>query len=114
MDKTNYFYVLYCRDNTLYGGYTTNLSRRLKEHNSGQGAKYTRPARRRPAKFLYAEAYPSRSLAMKAEYAFKRQSRVEKEAFLKEQGVEGPFEKVNETVINYVFKEEKDEESKEF
>ena len=42
MASNHYFYVLLCHDNTFYGGYTTDLARRLKEHNDGVGAKYTR------------------------------------------------------------------------
>ncbi len=42
MANEHYFYVLFCKDQTFYGGYTTDLSRRLEEHNNGTGAKYTR------------------------------------------------------------------------
>ncbi|MDN6161650.1 MAG: GIY-YIG nuclease family protein, partial [Atopostipes sp.] len=70
--KKSYFYVLYCKDRSLYAGYTTNLKRREKEHNSGDGAKYTRPASRRPLKMIYAESYQTRSEATKAEAAFKK------------------------------------------
>lgn len=41
METDHYFYVLHCKDDTFYGGYTTDPARRLKEHNSGTGAKYT-------------------------------------------------------------------------
>ena len=50
METNHYFYVLHCRDNTFYGGYTTDLARRLQEHNNGTGAKYTRLQKRRPVK----------------------------------------------------------------
>lgn len=46
-NKKQYFYVLLCKDNSFYGGYTTDLTRRLKEHNEGTGAKYTHPKSRR-------------------------------------------------------------------
>ncbi|GGZ77998.1 hypothetical protein GCM10007161_06700 [Ignatzschineria indica] len=79
----HYFYVLHCRDNTLYAGYTKDLTRRLAEHNLGKGAKYTRPMSRRPATMIFAKRYLSRSAAMKAEYAFKQLPRREKELYLK-------------------------------
>ena len=80
--KTHYFYVLLCADETFYGGYTIDPVRRLAEHNSGTGAKYTRLPRRRPMEMIYTEAFPSRSEAMRAEYAFKQLARHEKEKFL--------------------------------
>lgn len=81
-DEQHYFYVLHCRDNTLYAGYTKDLERRLQEHNLGKGAKYTRPISRRPATMIFAKVYLSRSAAMKEEYAFKQLSRREKEHYL--------------------------------
>lgn len=105
-NKASYFYVLHCKDGTLYGGYTTDLDRRLKEHNDGIGAKYTRPKRRRPIRMLYAEAHPTRSDATKAEAAFKKLIRSQKDHFLSEQGVKHPYDKqhtciVKEVRINY-------------
>src|SRR5574341_265860 len=46
----HYFYVLLCADKTLYGGYTTDLQKRLETHNAGKGAKYTQP--RRPVQLI--------------------------------------------------------------
>lgn len=100
--KASYFYVLHCKDGTLYGGYTTDLNRRLKEHNDGIGAKYTRPARRRPLRMLYAEAHPSRSDATKAEAAFKKLMRRQKDQFLVEQGVKRPYDKQNICIVKEV------------
>lgn len=80
----HYFYVLLCKDHTFYGGYTIDLDRRLEEHNSGKGAKYTRLAKRRPATMIHHEVFDSRSDAMKAEYAFKQLTRPQKERYLKE------------------------------
>lgn len=99
---TSYFYVLHCKDGTLYGGYTTDLARRLKEHNDGVGAKYTRPKRRRPLRMIYAEAYETRSEATKAEAAFKKQTRPLKNRYLKEQGVKTPFKNQTECVVREV------------
>lgn len=81
-----YFYVLYCKDGTLYAGFTTDLERRLAAHNSGRGAKYTRVRSRRPAKLIYREQWSSKSLAMQAEARFKQLSRSQKETYLKKAG----------------------------
>ncbi|ALV22512.1 MAG: GIY-YIG nuclease family protein [Carnobacterium sp.] len=101
MAKTiSYFYVLYCRDGSFYGGYTTDLTRREQEHNEGVGAKYTRPAGRRPVKLIYAEAFNTRSEATKAEYAFKKQTRQKKERFLGTQGVQFPIDENQPRIVN--------------
>lgn len=91
MAKNSYFYVLFCKDGSLYGGYTVDLKRRLKEHNEGIGAKYTRVKSRRPLKMVYAETYPSKSDALKAEAAFKKKTRLKKEQFLEKQGMVFPI-----------------------
>ena len=76
-DKIWYMYVVQCADSTLYTGITTNIDRRLKEHNSSKrGAKYTRS--RRPVKIVYHAVFDSRSSASKAEYRFKKLNRKEK------------------------------------
>ena len=82
MTKRSCFYVLQCNDGTLYAGYTVDMLRRLKEHNSGQGAKYTRITQRRPMILLYCEYFDTKSEAMKQEYAFKQLTRSQKEAYL--------------------------------
>lgn len=97
--QTSYFYVLYCRDNTLYGGYTTNIKRRLKQHNDGLGAKYTRMKSKRPVKMLYAEKYSSKSEAMKAEYAFKQLTRRQKERYLVNEDVVYPFDRRRKMIM---------------
>lgn len=98
-NKSSYFYVLLCKDESLYAGYTTNLKRREKEHNSGNGAKYTRPESRRPLKMIYAESYYTRSEATKAEAAFKKLTRTKKENYLKENGVSFPLSQRNDCLI---------------
>lgn len=80
----HFFYVLRCKDTTYYAGYTTDLARRLEEHNSGKGAKYTRLAKRRPAQMIYHETFTTKSDAMKAEYAFKQLTRPQKEKYIQE------------------------------
>ncbi|MFS7261632.1 GIY-YIG nuclease family protein [Carnobacterium divergens] len=98
--KTSYFYVLLCQDGTFYGGYTTDLKRREKEHNDGVGAKYTKPLYRRPLKMIYAAGFPSRSEATKAEYAFKKQTKAKKIAFLKQAGIEFPIKKTQVCIVD--------------
>ena len=86
MDKKAYVYILECSDATYYTGYTTNVKNRLKMHNLGKGAKYTRA--RRPCKLVYVKECDSKSSAMKLEYRIKQMSRKEKpeliEGILKE------------------------------
>ncbi|SDI47291.1 GIY-YIG nuclease family protein [Dolosicoccus paucivorans] len=82
MASNHFFYVLYCRDDTLYAGYTTNYYRRLRQHNSGQGAKYLKAASRRPARLIYAESWPTKRQAMQQEYWFKQLTRRQKEHYL--------------------------------
>lgn len=73
--------MLLCADNTLYTGITTDLKRRVAEHNGGAaGAKYTRA--RRPVKLVYSKRYPDRSRASIAEASMKKLSRIEKMAFM--------------------------------
>lgn len=71
-----YVYILECADKTLYTGWTVNLDSRLKTHNSGKGAKYTRG--RLPVKLVYSEKYNSKNLALKREWEIKQKSRDEK------------------------------------
>jgi putative endonuclease len=72
----NYIYILKCSDNTLYTGWTTDLEKRLKVHNTGKGAKYTRV--RLPVEIVYFEEFEDKKDAMKREYAIKQLSRNEK------------------------------------
>ena len=69
--------MLECSDGTLYTGITTDLERRLDEHNnSAKGAKYTRA--RRPVCLVYSEKLDNRSEASKREFSIKKMSRKEK------------------------------------
>jgi predicted GIY-YIG superfamily endonuclease len=76
MDKSWSVYILRCGDDTLYCGITPDLEKRLEQHRSGKGAKYTRG--RGPLELVYSEALPSRSEALKREAAIKRLRREEK------------------------------------
>lgn len=80
----HYFYILLCKDQSFYGGYTTDPNRRLKEHNQGIGAKYTRVKTRLPVKMIHLEVFETRSQATKAEAAFKKKTRKQKEGYLVE------------------------------
>jgi putative endonuclease len=66
-------YILSCVDGSLYTGITTDVERRLAEHNNGTGGNYTRA--KRPLRVVYTERHPNRSLASKREAAIKRLSR---------------------------------------
>ncbi|WP_076608950.1 GIY-YIG nuclease family protein [Natronorubrum thiooxidans] len=70
-------YVLECADGSLYTGYTSDLERRVREHNAGDGAKYTRG--RTPVELKYTERFESKSTAMSREYEIKQLTRREKE-----------------------------------
>lgn len=72
----NYTYILKCSDGTYYTGWTNNLEARIKAHNSGKGAKYTKV--RRPVELVYSEEFETKEEAMRREYAIKQLSREEK------------------------------------
>ena len=74
---THYVYVLECADGSLYTGYATDVERRVREHDAGEGAKYTRG--RTPVELVHTEAFETRSAAMSREYEIKQLSRAEKE-----------------------------------
>ena len=80
MRSDHYVYVLECADGSLYTGYTTDLERRVAEHDAGEGAKYTRG--RTPVDLVHAESFDSKSAAMSREYEIKGLSRTEKERLL--------------------------------
>ena len=84
-------YMLLCADGTLYTGWTNSLAGRLEAHNEGRGAKYTRPASRRPAKLVYAGCFATKEEAMRREYEIKQLSREEKEKLRCRQDTEGEF-----------------------
>jgi putative endonuclease len=77
----NYVYLLRCADGTLYCGWTTDLAARVKTHNSGKGAKYTRS--RLPAELVYYETYEDRHEALRREWQLKRLPRAEKLALIR-------------------------------
>lgn len=73
-----FVYLLRCADGSFYAGITTDVARRLDEHNNGvAGAKYTRA--RRPVTLAWSEPAADRSAASKREYAVRNLPRAEKE-----------------------------------
>lgn len=73
-------YILECSDNSLYTGITNNLERRLEEHRTGRGAKYTK--HRNPLKVRYVEFRRTKSAALTREAAIKSLTRSEKLALI--------------------------------
>ena len=80
--KKYFFYIVRCKDNSLYCGITTDLERRVEEHNSstGKGAKYTRA--KGPVTLVYFEEYATKSQSMKREYEVKQWRKEEKEKLI--------------------------------
>ncbi len=77
MASTWHVYMVECADGTLYSGITTDVDRRIKEHNeSDKGARYTRA--KRPVVLVYSEEHTDRSSASRREYEMKQLSRDEK------------------------------------
>jgi putative endonuclease len=77
-------YVLRCSDRSLYCGISNDLQRRIKQHNCGKGARYTRS--RGPVKLARSWPVENKSAALKAELAFKKLKRPAKIALLKRRG----------------------------
>ncbi len=76
-------YLLRCNDNSLYAGITTDIQRRLQEHNNSKlAAKYTRA--RRPVVLVYSESTSDRSTASKREYQLRKLSKTKKEQLVHE------------------------------
>lgn len=75
-----YVYVVECADGTYYTGYTTDVERRVAEHDAGEGAKYTRG--RRPVDLVHTESYDTRSAAMSREHEIKSLPRGAKERLI--------------------------------
>lgn len=76
MENINYTYILKCADGSLYCGWTNHLEQRVRAHNEGKGAKYTKA--RRPVVLAYYEKYATKEEAMRREAAIKKLSRKDK------------------------------------
>lgn len=72
----NYTYIVQCSDGSLYTGWTNDLEKRIKAHNAGKGAKYTKS--RRPVVLVYYEEFSTKEEAMHREWEIKRMSRQQK------------------------------------
>lgn len=75
-----FVYIVRCADGTLYTGWTADLGRRLWQHNTGRGGRYTRG--RRPVTLVYHERLPDRSAAMRREWQIKQLDRERKERLI--------------------------------
>lgn len=76
MKRSAFVYLLRCSDGTIYAGWTLDVARRVKTHQQGRGARYTRA--RRPVTLIYQERLPSRRAAMRREHAIKNMPRARK------------------------------------
>ena len=76
----HFVYIVECSDGTYYTGYTTDVDRRVAEHNDGTAAKYTRG--RLPVELVHVESYKSQSAAMRREYEIKQLRRPAKEQLI--------------------------------
>ena len=74
--KNHCCYIVICRDNTLYCGYSNDVEKRVSNHNRGCGAKYTKT--RLPVRLVYTECFDTKSEAMKREYQIKQLTRQQK------------------------------------
>lgn len=79
--KKWFVYILRCSDNSLYTGITINLNERLKDHNSGKGAKYTRS--RLPVVYVWSESVKNESKARKREAELKNWPKTKKETLIR-------------------------------
>ena len=76
----NYTYLIRCKDDSLYCGWTNNLEKRMASHSAGTGAKYTR--NRHPVELVYYEEFETKEEAMSREYAIKQLSRKKKQELI--------------------------------
>lgn len=81
----HYTYMLECKDGTYYIGYTNDLEKRIKAHNEGKGAKYTKG--RGPVKLVYYEEYEDKNTAMRREWEMKQLTRTQKEMLSKSKSI---------------------------
>lgn len=88
----NYVYILKCKDNSLYTGWTNNLEKRINAHNNGCGAKYTRG--RGPVKLMYFEVFEDKREAQSREYYIKKLTKEQKLKLINSKDIEeGTYEK---------------------
>ena len=85
MESKYYVYMLLCSDKTFYTCTSNDVKKRVKTHNAGKGAKYTKV--RRPVRLMYTEELVDKSAALKREIAIKKLTRPQKEQLLKSHGI---------------------------
>lgn len=88
-NNMNYTYLLECSDGTFYCGWTNDLEKRVKAHNSGRGAKYTKS--RRPVRLVWYETFETKEEAMSREAKVKQLSRNQKDELVAHGPVERPI-----------------------
>ena len=76
----NYTYILRCADGSLYTGWTNDLDKRIKEHKTGRGGKYTRA--HAPVELVYYESFDTKNEAMSREWHIKQLTRKQKLALI--------------------------------
>ena len=76
----NYTYIVKCGDGTYYTGWTNDIEKRMKAHNEGKGAKYTKT--RRPVVLMYYESFQTKEEAMRREWEIKQLKRGENEKLI--------------------------------
>lgn len=108
MQEKSYVYILRCADGTLYTGWTNDPARRLRAHNAGKGAKYTKP--RRPVTLVYQEACRDKAAGLRREYEIKRLSRAQKLALIQA----GAGKTREETRMEYPMRRKSRERGEEF
>ena len=89
LDMSGWMYILHCADGTYYTGSTNDIDLRLHQHQTGEGAKYTRS--RLPVVLIYSEEYDRIDDAFFREKQVQGWTRKKKEAL-----IEGAFEKLND------------------
>ena len=82
----NYVYILRCADGSLYTGWTNDLEKRVKTHNAGKGAKYTKT--RLPVELVYYEEYEEKGEALSREFNIKKLKKTAKEKLILKQHID--------------------------
>lgn len=80
-----YVYIVECADGSLYTGWSVDVEARVKAHNAGRGARYTKM--HRPVKLVYSESHRTRKSALKREAAIKTWPRERKLKLISEQSI---------------------------
>lgn len=82
----NFVYILRCADGSLYTGWTNDLKKRVKTHNAGKGAKYTKT--RLPVELVYYEEYEEKGEALSRELSIKKLKKTAKEKLILKQHID--------------------------